>query len=117
LGEIINIDINWLKKYARFSGDTLRNKSDSEEYNKLFWSIVEDGLLEPIQLLVSGGIPIFRSGNHRLDILDKLGYRKVPVLVLEDGDILECGRCGRKYIKNNECNVCPKSIKSLEGRR
>ena len=82
MGEIINIDIDWVKKYSRFSEDSLRHRrGDCSEYNKLFWSIAEDGLLEPIELTVSGNIPAVSNGNHRLQIMDELGYRKVPVRV------------------------------------
>ena len=117
MGEIIQIDIDWVKKYARFSGDSLRHRrGDGSEYSKLFWSIAEDGLLEPIELIVHDCIPAVSNGNHRLQISDELSYRSVPVLVLTDDDLVICKKCGIKYRKNFVCSVCPKPIKFLENR-
>ena len=85
--EIKEIDVEWLKKYCRFSGDTLRHKRGTEEYIKLSYSLIMNGLTDSISLGIKNNRPYIANGNHRLQILDELGYKRLPVKIFSEDDI------------------------------
>lgn len=111
--EIKEIDIEWLKKHSRFSGESLRHYN-TKEYVKLKDSIIKNGLLKPIELEVKNNMPYISNGNHRLQILDNLGYKRVPVQIFAEDDITICGKCKGKK-KLGICR-CPVRLKVLENR-
>jgi len=81
--KVDEVPIAWIKKFREYKGDELRDRKGTPEYEELKKSIEEEGLKEPLMLTIGKqeGKALLDEGNHRLAIMEELGYEKVPVRV------------------------------------
>jgi ParB-like chromosome segregation protein Spo0J len=93
------VDVSWLKQYRVHF--VLRNKKGTPKYNKLKRSIAIHGITEPLVLVVGkqDGLCRLLNGHHRLAIAEELGYKQIPLDVVEREFIRDRGI----KLKGGEC--------------
>lgn len=77
-GHVDEVSVLWLKQ---FKGN--KQRLSGEEMEKLKKSILKEGLMEPITLIVGlkTQLVYIGEGNHRLEIFYELGIKKIPTTV------------------------------------
>ncbi len=79
-GPLIEIEVSKI----RFNPVQPRKKFNDEEIEELKKSIANDGLLQPIVVTRSGNEYILIAGERRVRAIRKLGWEKIPAVVVEN---------------------------------
>ena len=92
-GKTIELPLSLLEKIKEFDRtvlDDTNNNIGKSNIQKLKKDIKENGLKEPLKIIInSKGNILLVEGNHRIIALKELGYEKVPVVVTERDDLLK----------------------------